>query len=120
LKCPNCGMDNADDKKFCGECGAKLEVSSTRKCINCGRGIQFDAMICQYCGYDYRQKFRGGAERSISKYLSYGLIVVGVWVLAIAGMNFFGFYYGGLWNFLDIGVGVVLVILGIRALAPRE
>lgn len=113
-------MDNADDKKFCGECGAKLGVSATRKCINCGRGIQFDAMICQYCGYDYRQKFRGGSDRTISKYLSYGLIVVGVWVLAIAGLNFFDFYYGGLWNLMDLGVGIVLVILGIQALAHKE
>lgn len=24
MKCPNCGSENPDDKKFCGECGATL------------------------------------------------------------------------------------------------
>ena len=27
MKCPNCGRDNSDDAKFCGECGASLSAS---------------------------------------------------------------------------------------------
>lgn len=119
MKCPNCGMENADDKKFCGECGSKLEVSTTRKCISCGRAIQFDAMICQYCGYDYRQKLRGGGERTISRFLSYGLVVTGVWALAIGAGEFIGIYWRT-WTYINMGVGLVLVILGIRSLGPRE
>ena len=119
MKCPNCGMDNPDDKKFCGECGAKLEVATSRKCVNCGRALGFDAMICQYCGYDYRQKFRGGPDRSISKLLSYGLIVIGVWALAGGAFTYIGYSYS-IWRYVSLGVGIIVLILGIRSLSQRE
>lgn len=30
VKCPKCGFENASDMKFCGKCGAKLEIKSSR------------------------------------------------------------------------------------------
>ena len=119
LKCPNCGMDNPDDNKFCGDCGARLEASIARKCVNCGRVLGFDAMICQYCGHDYRPKFRGGTDKAATKFLSYGLIVVGVWALAAGALNYVGFSYT-IWRYLDIAIGILLLVFGIRALSSRE
>ncbi len=29
MKCPNCGSENPEDKKFCGDCGAELVPQST-------------------------------------------------------------------------------------------
>ena len=120
MKCPMCDSENPESQKFCGDCGAKLETPTTRQCVGCGREIQFDAMICQYCGYDYRQKFRGGAEdKATSRLLSYGLVVTGIWILVFAASRSFRFY-SSYWMFIDIGVGVVLLILGLRSLTPKE
>ena len=59
MKCTNCGAENPEGRKFCGECGKKLEIAAPRMCVSCGRPIPFDAMICQYCGHDYRPQLSG-------------------------------------------------------------
>lgn len=49
IKCPNCGNENDENQKFCGECGAKLAQST--KCPNCGNEIPANAKFCGECGY---------------------------------------------------------------------
>ncbi|MBI2939519.1 MAG: tetratricopeptide repeat protein [Chloroflexi bacterium] len=46
MRCPNCGFDNPDSVKFCGECGAKLE----RKCPGCGTLNPARFKFCGVCG----------------------------------------------------------------------
>ena len=58
MKCPSCGTENPEGKKFCGDCGRKLDKNGPRMCVGCGRPISFDAMICQYCGHDYRPQLQ--------------------------------------------------------------
>ncbi len=122
MKCPKCGSENPGEQKFCGNCGTRLDGPATRICVSCGRTIQFEAMVCQYCGYDYRMKFRGGQQgAAISRFLSYGLTLTGLWVLAIGVANWFGYgFYHQFGTLIDVGFGIVLLVLGLRSLTPRE
>jgi len=51
MKCPSCGADNPDGKKFCGDCGKALPQQLFRMCMKCGRSINWDSNLCPYCGY---------------------------------------------------------------------
>ena len=31
LVCPSCGAENPEDKRFCGDCGTKLEATPVRE-----------------------------------------------------------------------------------------
>jgi predicted nucleic acid-binding Zn ribbon protein len=54
-----------------------------RNCVSCGRTIDWDADICQYCGYDYRRKYQvTPAPKKNDKVLWIVVIVVLVVVLA--------------------------------------
>ncbi|MBN2517390.1 MAG: DUF2116 family Zn-ribbon domain-containing protein [Candidatus Altiarchaeota archaeon] len=33
IKCPKCGAENPDDKKFCGDCGAKIGEKSRNRTL---------------------------------------------------------------------------------------
>ncbi|MDH3797818.1 MAG: AAA family ATPase, partial [Desulfobacterales bacterium] len=46
--CPECQLENPDNKKFCRECGAKLLPT----CPQCKVEIQPDDKFCGDCGYD--------------------------------------------------------------------
>jgi rRNA maturation endonuclease Nob1 len=57
MKCSNCGSDNPDGKKFCGDCGKELEEPTDaveedhgRKCSSCGRALTEETNVCPYCG----------------------------------------------------------------------
>ncbi|HUV61169.1 MAG TPA: zinc ribbon domain-containing protein [Thermoplasmata archaeon] len=64
MKCVHCGSESPEGMKFCGLCGGSMEavpvVSSgevrSRQCVGCGRVISWDALVCQYCGHDFRGK----------------------------------------------------------------
>ena len=47
MKCSKCGFENPDSFKFCGQCGAKLEVN---KCHNCGTSLPSYGTFCPECG----------------------------------------------------------------------
>jgi class 3 adenylate cyclase len=47
MKCPNCQFDNPDDKKFCRECGEKLQLF----CPQCAAEILSDDNFCGDCGH---------------------------------------------------------------------
>jgi serine/threonine protein kinase len=46
MTCPACGQDNAEDRKFCAECGALLNLD----CRSCGFKNQPNARFCGSCG----------------------------------------------------------------------
>ena len=52
-KCPNCGVENPDDSRFCIGCGiavAVSTVSSGLKCAGCGAEIPPESKFCVGCG----------------------------------------------------------------------
>jgi len=46
MRCPNCGLENLPDDKFCVECGRSLAVS----CPSCGAALPSHAKFCGQCG----------------------------------------------------------------------
>ena len=57
--CPICGASNAPGTKFCGTCGAKLEVpevapvAEERICPDCGAKIPAESKFCGECGHRF-------------------------------------------------------------------
>ena len=58
MKCNNCGSENPEGQKFCGDCGKEMTVATTaaadddsmRKCSSCGRTLTMETNVCPYCG----------------------------------------------------------------------
>jgi NADH pyrophosphatase NudC (nudix superfamily) len=48
MKCPKCQFENPEGIKFCGECGAKLEII----CPNCNFSNPPQFKFCGECGHD--------------------------------------------------------------------
>jgi class 3 adenylate cyclase/tetratricopeptide (TPR) repeat protein len=51
MQCPKCHFENPADKKFCGECGAKLELL----CTNCQSPNPPQFKFCGDCGHNLTQ-----------------------------------------------------------------
>ncbi|GHU92716.1 hypothetical protein FACS1894208_00410 [Clostridia bacterium] len=51
MKCTNCNAETTPGKKFCGYCGAKVEVA--RKCAQCGAVLSEGTVFCGDCGAKY-------------------------------------------------------------------
>lgn len=49
IPCPSCGKSNAAGTKFCGDCGAKMEVAKV-PCVKCGAQLREGAKFCSECG----------------------------------------------------------------------
>lgn len=49
VPCPSCGKPNQAGIKFCGDCGAKMEVSKV-PCVKCGAELREGAKFCSECG----------------------------------------------------------------------
>ncbi len=49
ISCPSCGKPNAVGTKFCGDCGAKMEVAKV-PCVKCGAELREGAKFCSECG----------------------------------------------------------------------
>jgi membrane protease subunit (stomatin/prohibitin family) len=49
VPCPSCGKQNAPGVKFCGDCGAKMEVAKV-PCVKCGAELREGAKFCSECG----------------------------------------------------------------------
>ena len=48
VRCPKCGYMNAQNAKFCMNCGAHLNIP--HKCPNCGAEVPVGAKFCPACG----------------------------------------------------------------------
>ncbi len=49
IACPSCGKQNAAGTKFCGDCGAKMEIAKV-PCVKCGAELREGAKFCSDCG----------------------------------------------------------------------
>jgi tetratricopeptide (TPR) repeat protein/archaellum biogenesis ATPase FlaH len=52
MKCPNCEAENPDNKKFCGDCGAKLKTV----CPRCGAENPPAKKFCGECGQSLTER----------------------------------------------------------------
>ncbi|MBN1677132.1 MAG: zinc ribbon domain-containing protein [Candidatus Thermoplasmatota archaeon] len=59
MKCSDCETENPEGAKFCQSCGRELETNVPRRCVSCGRPIPHEALVCQYCGFDYHSQILG-------------------------------------------------------------
>jgi len=56
MKCPNCGTENPEGHKFCGNCGGSLNEPPPKarlglvKCPNCGFDNREGKRFCSDCG----------------------------------------------------------------------
>jgi uncharacterized membrane protein YvbJ len=57
MKCSRCGFENRSGDRFCGNCGAPLEIpppqnpsNSEILCSNCGRTNPPGSVFCESCG----------------------------------------------------------------------
>jgi len=57
MKCSNCGSENPEGKKFCGDCGRELsgdvkvaKGEPERTCSSCGRTLTMETNVCPFCG----------------------------------------------------------------------
>lgn len=51
--CSNCGTGVLDNQRFCGRCGASVEVPTTTSnptCSRCGSELESGANFCDHCG----------------------------------------------------------------------
>ncbi|MBQ4264645.1 MAG: zinc ribbon domain-containing protein [Clostridia bacterium] len=51
IVCPGCGAAVAPGKRFCGECGTKIELPKARHCPECGAEVAEGKRFCGECGY---------------------------------------------------------------------
>jgi len=58
VSCSACGSKNAAGRKFCQECGAKLEAkpqASARRVCACGAEVPPGRKFCSECGTEYKE-----------------------------------------------------------------
>lgn len=57
MKCNKCGLENAENAKFCAYCGEKIESTSQgKKCEICGNENEAEAKYCAVCGSQLSQR----------------------------------------------------------------
>ncbi len=65
VACPNCGKMNDAGKKFCGECGGKMEVSKV-PCVKCGAQLREGAKFCSECGSSQEKEKCGKCQAELA------------------------------------------------------
>ena len=115
MKCFNCGAEIPEGNRYCGSCGKEvgsLQVQS-RHCVSCGRAIDFNANVCQYCGYDYRigplPKRRSSGKRIAGGILAILCGVAGLIILTV----FYGATYWSYGYYYDSGFVLFCFSLGL-------
>lgn len=63
MQCPDCGLDQLESSKYCGECGAHLE--DPFRCAQCGFHNPQDSKFCMECGdrLSVTRKAKKGTQR---------------------------------------------------------
>ena len=72
MKCPNCGEENAEEMKFCGNCGTKLPEPMNH-CPNCNKDWPITLKFCGECGF----KFGGGSAAGSSALMGDKNVIAG-------------------------------------------
>ena len=52
--CPFCGKEIGINDLVCKNCNNKVREYSTRICHGCDKTIPSSALICPFCGFDYK------------------------------------------------------------------
>ena len=52
MKCPNCGEENPEEMKFCGNCGTKLPEPKNH-CPHCNKDWPLTMKFCGECGFRF-------------------------------------------------------------------
>ncbi len=52
IKCPKCGLDTREDKKFCSHCGSPLAI--TQYCPQCKSELEPTDLFCASCGFQLK------------------------------------------------------------------
>ena len=126
MKCEGCGSVNPEGMRFCGNCGRPLMAPPAspadvrpRNCVGCGRPIGWDAMICMYCGYDYRGKPKAGTEGHLLTgailTLLAGILGLALLLTTYSGGSF-DFFFDDALRLLSFSCAVVGVMGGFAAL----
>ena len=89
-KCPYCGAQNADDSRFCTECGKEFPQGNV--CPHCGASVNEGDTFCQNCGKKLKVPMNEDAvsyeeedepKKGFKKYLPY--ILGALFLLLIIG-----------------------------------
>lgn len=89
-KCPNCGAQNADDSRFCTECGKEFPQGNV--CPQCGASVNEGDNFCQSCGKNLKVPMNEDVvsyeeeeepKKGLKKYLPY--IIGALLLLLIIG-----------------------------------
>jgi len=67
MKCSNCQSDNPNEARFCGECGAKLEI----KCQSCGKENPPINKFCYECGHKLSESVKPAQVLNLDQPQSY-------------------------------------------------
>ena len=129
MRCEGCGSVNPEGMKFCGNCGRPLVVPSagppdakTRNCVACGRPIGWDALICMYCGHDYRALPKKGTEGHLLTgailTLLAGIMGLALLLTTVSSWNFGRVFDNSIWT-LSLSCAVLGVIGGYAALSRK-
>src|SRR3989304_6152527 len=67
MKCSKCQYDNPEGARFCGECGAKLEI----KCQSCGKENPPINKFCYECGHKLSESVKPAQALNLDQPQSY-------------------------------------------------
>src|SRR5687768_221740 len=116
--CPNCGRDNAREKKFCASCGTNLEVVSqaltgTRDDFFTKTDTALDQLIARYSEHIFKDAPAKLNDREVSnswKILGQGAVTSFVDIILFALM----------WNILPLRFLILLISTPFRLLSQRK
>ncbi len=90
-KCPYCGAQNADDSRFCTECGKEFPQGNV--CPHCGASVNDGDAFCQNCGRkldeDVQEEAYEQEESSLKRILP--TILGTLLALALIGGGWYGY-----------------------------
>jgi hypothetical protein len=100
VKCPYCGTINLETAVFCASCGHEIVLStsqsaqpSSRNCTSCGRSIPWGALVCPYCGKDYRALAFPPEQKELVSTGMRVLLYIVSFLIPIAGFIIGAIYY---------------------------
>lgn len=116
--CPNCGRDNAHERKFCASCGTNLEAVSqaltgTRDDFFTKTDAALDQLIAKYSEHVFKNAPAKLNDRAVSN--SWKILGQGV-VTTFLDMILFSL----MWNILPLRFLILLISTPFRLLSQRK